>query len=36
MLDEPRELLERALLPLYPPDPPPNPPDLDPLLFGTL
>ena len=37
MLDEPRELLLRALLPLYPPEPPPSPLELrDPPPLGTL
>src|SRR4029077_16927838 len=37
MLDEPRELLLRALLPLYPPEPPLSPLELrDPALLGTL
>ena len=37
MLDEPRELLLRALLPLYPPEPPPSPLELrDPPPLETL
>jgi len=35
MLEAPRELLARALLPLYPPEPPLKPPDFDELLFGA-
>jgi len=35
MLDDPRELLARALPPLYPRDPPPNP-LLPPRSEGTL
>ncbi|HXY31932.1 MAG TPA: hypothetical protein VEI06_14585 [Gemmatimonadaceae bacterium] len=34
MLEEPRELLARALLPLNPPEPPLKPLLFDPLLFG--
>ena len=34
MLADPRELLARALLPLYPLEPPPKPPALDALLLG--
>jgi hypothetical protein len=37
MLEAPRALLARALLPLYPLEPPLKPlPDLAPLLFGML
>jgi hypothetical protein len=35
MLEAPRELLARALFPLYPPEPPLKPLDLDELLFGA-
>jgi hypothetical protein len=35
MLAAPRELLARALLPLYPPEPPLTPLDLGELLFGA-
>ena len=35
-LEAPRELLERALLPLNPPEPPPNPPERELLPFETL
>ncbi len=34
MLDEPRALLDRALLPLYPPEPPPKALLFAPVLFG--
>ena len=34
MLEAPRELYERALLPLNPDEPPPKPPELLPLLEG--
>jgi hypothetical protein len=37
MLDDPRELDDRALDPLNPPEPPPNPPDREaPPPLGTL
>jgi hypothetical protein len=36
MLEAPRMLLERALAPLNPLEPPPKPLALDGLLFGTL
>jgi hypothetical protein len=35
MLEAPRELLARALFPLYPPEPPLTPLDLDELPFGA-
>jgi hypothetical protein len=35
MLEAPRELLARALLPLNPPEPPLKPLDLDELLLGA-
>jgi hypothetical protein len=34
MLEAPRELLAWALLPLYPPEPPPNPPEFLELALG--
>jgi hypothetical protein len=36
MLEAPRELLARALLPLYPLEPPPKPLVLDKLALGAL